>query len=557
MKLIRWLTMVCLGGAIFTMLQLPDPLSERPETAYVRLPDYDFPAAAAAAWNAGRRSTALLLLDHSLEQPAASQADARRQRDGYLEALRKDTTPLGRLQALGLGQVPGGVNWFESLAGNSVADFFVYGGGVVATGPAAEQDVLLKLVRETRPVAEFFPTAGPALQLIATAHQTGALHDQLAQQLALALQFAHASNNNAQALPAVQESVMPVYQLARQCKTWAEFALLLHSAESVDQVKILTRMASAAPRSARKLAQLLAVSDAQMLDLDARCIAFVMQQGSKGLDGLYAALRKGPAGLLLVIGHPTLPAAALNKARPPAPPLIGAAGSRWWQEQMAPWGVVAVWGKYLAVTILCGAILALLIPWRLFQDKFVNVTPLANAPAERVRGIYWLGITLSAVALGLLLVLPAIAPTSSPAGDTVETGGAGAGTVGAAAAGFREQNQTASLLILLAVILIVQGTCWWLARRKLREIELNPSANTALKLKRLENLDIFFDLPLYCGLALTILAFILISTFGAGVSRFLAYSATFVGIVFSVILRVGNLYPLREKLLNRKGSAAP
>ncbi len=556
MKLIRWLTMMCLGGAIFTMLQLPDPLSERPETAYVRLPDYDFPAAATVAWNAGRRSTALLLLDHSLEQPAAGQADARQQREGYLAALQKDTSPLGRLQALGLGLVPGGVNWFESLAGNSVADFFVYGGGVVVAAPAAEQDVLLKLVRETRPVAEFFPTAGPALQLIATAHQTGALHAQLAQQLALALQFAHASNNNAQALPAVQESVMPVYQLARQCKTWAEFALLLHSAESVDQVKILTRMASAAPRSARKLAQLLAVSDAQMLDLDARCIAFVMQQGSKGLDNLSAALRKGPAGMLLVIGHPTLPAAALNKARLPAPPLIGATGSRWWQEQMAQFGALVVWGKYLAVTLLCGAILALLIPWRLFRDKFVNVTPLANAPAERVRGIYWLGIALSAVALGLLLVLPAIAPSSSPAGDTAEIGGAGAGTVGAAA-GFREQNQTASLLILLAVILIVQGTCWWLARRKLREIEQDAGADTALKLKRLENLDIFFDLPLYCGLALTILAFILISTFGAGVSRFLAYSATFVGIVFSVILRVGNLYPLREKLLNRKGSAAP
>ena len=556
MKLIRWLTMMCLGGAIFTMLQLPDPLSERPETAYVRLPDYDFPAAATVAWNAGRRSTALLLLDHSLEQPAAGQADARQQREGYLAALQKDTSPLGRLQALGLGLVPGGVNWFESLAGNSVADFFVYGGGVVVAAPAAEQDVLLKLVRETRPVAEFFPTAGPALQLIATAHQTGALHAQLAQQLALALQFAHASNNNAQALPAVQESVMPVYQLARQCKTWAEFALLLHSAESVDQVKILTRMASAAPRSARKLAQLLAVSDAQMLDLDARCIAFVMQQGSKGLDNLSAALRKGPAGMLLVIGHPTLPAAALNKARLPAPPLIGATGSRWWQEQMAQFGALVVWGKYLAVTLLCGAILALLIPWRLFRDKFVNVTPLANAPAERVRGIYWLGIALSAVALGLLLVLPAIAPSSSPAGDTAEIGGAGAGTVGAAA-GFREQNQTASLLILLAVILIVQGTCWWLARRKLREIEQDAGADTALKLKRLENLDIFFDLPLYCGWALTILAFILISTFGAGVSRFLAYSATFVGIVFSVILRVGNLYPLREKLLNRKGSAAP
>jgi len=404
-------------------------------------------------------------------------------------------------------------------------------------------------------VTEFFPLAGPALTLIGTAELSGALHSQLAQQLALALQFTHAANNNAQALSAVQESVMPVYQLARQCKSWAEFALLLRSAESVDQVKILTRVASSAPRSARKLALLLALSDAQEVDLGARCIAFVMQHGQRGLDNLYAALRKGPAGLVLVLGHPALPAAALNQSPPPASPLFGAALGRWWQEQVTPWGAVAVWAKYLTVTLLCGLIMALLIPWRLFRDKFVNVTPLANAPAERVRGIYWLGIVLSAIALGLLLVLPAVAPPPGAAGEGSETGGAGGGA--AAAAGVREQNQTASLLILLAVILIVQGTCWWLARRKLREIEFDGSADPALKLKRLENLDIFFDLPLYCGLALTILAFILITTFGAGVSRFLAYSATFVGIVFSVVLRVGSVYPLREKLLNRKGSLAP
>ncbi|MCX6998084.1 MAG: hypothetical protein NTV49_13630 [Kiritimatiellaeota bacterium] len=554
MKFIRVLAMVCLGGAVFAILQLPDPLSDRPETAYVRLPDYDFSAAAAADWKAGRRSAALLLADVGLEQPVAGRAEARRLREDYRAELQKDKSPLGALQVLGLGPEPGGVNWFESLAGNSVADFFVYGGGLAA-GATTEQDALLRLLRETQPVAAAFPAAAPALQLIGTARLTKALNPRLAQQLTEALQFARATANSGLALAAVQESVMPVYQLARQCKSWAEFALLLNSAESVDQVKMLTRMASAAPRSARKLAQILAVSDAQEGDLAARGIGFVMQQGVKGLDSLHAALRKGPAGLALVLNHPALPVPALNKLRPSASPLLGAAGNLWWLDQLQWLGALAVWGKYLVVALLCGAIMALLLPWRLFRDKFVNVTPLANAPAERVRGIYWSGIALAAVALSLLLLLPAVAPTSSPAGEAAGPGG-GAGP-GGAASGFLEQNQTVSLLILLVVILIVQGTCWWLARRKLREIEQDGAADAALKLKRLENLDIFFDLPLYCGLALTILAFILITTFGAGVSRFLAYAATFVGIVFSVILRVGHLYPLREKLLNQKGSAAP
>ena len=128
-------------------------------------------------------------------------------------------------------------------------------------------------------------------------------------------------------------------------------------------------------------------------------------------------------------------------------------------------------------------------------------------------------------------------------------GGASAG----AASSFVEKNQVLSLVVLFAVIMIVQGACLWMARRKLRDVETDTFADASLKLRRLENLDIFFDLPLYCGLALTIFAFILISTFGAGVSRFLAYSSTFIGIIFAVILRVGHLYPLREKLINQKG----
>jgi len=75
-----------------------------------------------------------------------------------------------------------------------------------------------------------------------------------------------------------------------------------------------------------------------------------------------------------------------------------------------------------------------------------------------------------------------------------------------------------------------------------------------MKLQRLENLDIFFDLPLYCGLALTIFAFILITAFGAEVSRFLAYAATLVGIIVAVILRVFYLYPLREQLIREGGN---
>ena len=99
---------------------------------------------------------------------------------------------------------------------------------------------------------------------------------------------------------------------------------------------------------------------------------------------------------------------------------------------------------------------------------------------------------------------------------------------------------------------MVQGLCWAVAQRRLREIDQNITMDRNLKLRQLENSDIFFDLPLYCGLAVTILAFILITTFGLGVTRFLAYASTLVGIVLSVGLRIFLLHPLKERLITQK-----
>lgn len=69
-----------------------------------------------------------------------------------------------------------------------------------------------------------------------------------------------------------------------------------------------------------------------------------------------------------------------------------------------------------------------------------------------------------------------------------------------------------------------------------------------LKLKKLENADLFLDLPLYFGLFGTVSSFI-IMTFNPQVSRLLAYSPTLVGIIFSVILRLALQYPIRQKFI--------
>lgn len=571
MKIIRILCLALLGLGLIAVLQLPDAAADRPEQWYPRLPENDFAAMANRAWLDGRRGAALLLLDYATEQQLSGAAACVQLRAGYIAALLDDTTPGGSLTIFGMTLPATGANGYQGLAGQSVSDYFAYGGGAQGGPSGSSPDVFQTLVRESRgAVVSVFPPAGPALILVSAARANDALNAALVGQLSQALRFVRAEPTNALAAFAVQESVMPIQQLGRPCKSWAVFQLLLRNAASVDQVKLLTRVAAATPESARKLAQILAVAETSAPELAGLCIGFVMQHGVAGLNNLHAALAKGPAGLLLVLRNPTLPAVTLN-ATAPAAPGRQAFGGTWWEAQQAHFGRAALLLKYAMAALFCAAIFALLVPWQLFRDTFAPATPLAGLGASQLFRAYWLAIVLAALAVGLLLMLPAVTPplpTPTPGATSELTAGAG-GTapVGSGAAATPDKSQTASLVLLLLAILIVQGGCYWIARRKIREVELgvadavmdksaakgepDSAAAAALKLRRLENLDIFFDLPLYCGLALTIFAFILITTFGAGVSRFLAYGSTFVGIVFSVIIRVVHLYPLREKLIHR------
>jgi hypothetical protein len=71
-----------------------------------------------------------------------------------------------------------------------------------------------------------------------------------------------------------------------------------------------------------------------------------------------------------------------------------------------------------------------------------------------------------------------------------------------------------------------------------------------LKLRSLDNAEVFFDVPLYFGLFGTVSAF-LVMTFSPQSSRLIAYSSTLIGIIFSLLLRLILQYPLRKKLVRQ------
>ncbi|MDD3885590.1 MAG: hypothetical protein PHI35_01815 [Victivallaceae bacterium] len=103
-----------------------------------------------------------------------------------------------------------------------------------------------------------------------------------------------------------------------------------------------------------------------------------------------------------------------------------------------------------------------------------------------------------------------------------------------------------SMLIFSAVTVLqffAFGTAWMVL------VAIKRSGDApSLKLKRLENADIFFDVPLYVGLFGTVSAFLVMS-FSPQSSRIIAYSSTLIGIIFGLVLRVVLLFPLRQKLL--------
>lgn len=542
MKIMRLLFIVVFGGLLFLVLQLPDDWRGDDARGYAELAPADFRRLAAAEWKAGRTGQAILLLNYAVENDLPDSAACDGARDGYLAALAGDQSPAGRLAALGLERILPAASGFESLSGGTVADWFL---GEDAPAPAAPDEISAQLAAAQKLTA-LFPPAAPALRLTEAAWRSGLLRSGLQQQVARALQGMAAAKESAPAVVVAQETIMPLLQLARQCRTWTEFTVLTRHANSIDQVKLLTRMASLSPLNAGKLARPLILAEAeQRPDLPAAIMDYIVRRGQAGMDAMDQALRRGAAGVEYLLRNPDLSAAMLAAPRPAFWPLP--AWRNAWQEWRARSGRAATAVKAAAVAILCMGILVCLLPWRMLRGAAPADGGAPQAANPRFYLWYWLAVACIGAAVGALLML---------GGDRMppaETGLPGAGAAAAGASPAYGPRQLVSWMVILIAILLLQGTCWEVARRKIRVVADDPQTDAATKLRQLENLDIFFDLPLYAGLALTILAFILISSLGAGVSRFLAYASTFVGILFAVALRLGHLYPLREKLITQRG----
>ena len=102
-------------------------------------------------------------------------------------------------------------------------------------------------------------------------------------------------------------------------------------------------------------------------------------------------------------------------------------------------------------------------------------------------------------------------------------------------------------LFIMIFILILQAFAFVTAAGVFSGLK-RSTESVAIRLRKLENADLFLDLPLYFGLLGTVASFIVMS-FNPNISRLIAYSSTLVGIIFSVILRITLQYPLKQALI--------
>jgi len=547
MKIFKLVWALVLLAALVIVVQLVDSPRVTPAARFQRLPEVGLLGLAEAEAAAGRDGAALLLLDCLIESNPLNQARVVALRQDRFTQMATDRDPVRRLQTAGWTSQasPGGA--FASLAGSSLIDSLLYGqiADLVRHQSLLDTpDDFVTALGQVEPMAAVFPPAEGAITLIKAAKRTGALNDSLLQQLRQVLQLIQADPKSALAVQQFRDHFMPMFELARRCRAWSEFQAILPHADSPDQVRVLTKIASLSSGAPKRLAQVLVVAARKGPATVSRCLDLVMRQGQLGLVTLHTALPKGGAGLQFVIDHPGVTPETLRGQKTRRLGFLGPLQDQYqaWRDQ---YSAAVSAAKYLAIALLSGLLVLAVMPTR-YLGRLIASEPAEGPPPEpgpvySLLSALAVGVVLSGLAYLFAVAMRISSETGTSAGMELGVGGA------AVSVSPSDSAMLSGTVVFLS--LLIHAVVWFYVRNKLKQVEDDETAKPTLRLRRLDNLDIFLDLPLFCGLALTVIAFILI-TLDAGMSRHFAYTSTVVGILSAVSLRIRYLYPLKERLIH-------
>jgi hypothetical protein len=438
-----------------------------------------------------------------------------------------------------------------------LADFFIYGDfrDLVVQTFSSDPDEFIRLLSfiGIGTSAFTYATAGGGSQpeiivnLLKIAKKIGALSEPMVKYLTRTFKFvadnAKVASMAQDVAAEIKKIFIPVSELLSKLRSFVELKTIMKHAGDIEQLKVLVKMASGTQKAARQLTQILLVAGSN----SKATINFMMKYGQKGMDSLHAALRKGPKGLKFIMENSTLIARSTKNVRK-------GQVAYWdylkdgYRNLLLKYGNWIVLAQYIAIILIPILIFILWIPKKVFKNlPFIKkgLPKVMDSQESKNINSYAYGVTVGTLGLAIALIYFLYSSITYPSATIAST--IQAGTEGGVYSNNVDQNNPMVALIIMLLSVIAHFVIGIIVYQKVKSVQSDTINPSPVKLKRLENLDIFFDLPLFCGLLLTILSFILI-TYNVTLGRTFAYVSTIIGVISAVTLRVTLLYPLKETL---------
>jgi len=542
LKLIPILLLVALFS--YT-LSLPStntlPRTSKLQEQLLKMNDFDYLALGIKVWTETQSDDALSILD--IAATGASGEFAQAEKSEYYDKLSAQTSKLAELQLIGQSTSQKKNSWDTSVSA-SLADFFHE-----KSIDKLSAELLLNTnnfnkflitLNKTSDIVDIMPKSKPAFDILKIAEGTQCLTGNFKNEIADSIEAYNKSEEiNPALLEEVLAKVIPVWQLMKRCDTWSSFSTLIKQVKTSKHASILLELANDSDTNTMKLSYLLLTAQTDTT-LAGAILGYINDYGTKGINNLYKAIRKGPKGLKVLINNPGATITDLNGDGEVSP---GPVRARWITiSKTSPLPMEFV--RYFTMSITICVIIMIGVS-KQHLARVMLVKDPENAPASKICGQLFL-VVFAIFAISFIFNTFLGEQTDIATGVSKVTD---SNTVRSAAAQIQPQNVLSGMSILsLVIIIFIQFTVYAKAISELKKIK-DLTGSAQLKLKQLKHADIFFDLPIYLGLLGTVSSFI-IMLFDPGASRIVAYTSTIIGIIFSASLRIFYMYPFQKELTN-------
>lgn len=562
MKLyIKVLTTIFLCFALYvvwTEFQLPSVLSNGSAVfmdELANLPDADLRAEAEEFAARGDYTSAIGLLDYIIEQNLPDKFAAEQKREEYLQEIEKKDSPLGRLYRVAYGFGTGRVEDVESLLGSTAGDLFLWGDIRDLVNQVVFEDKTDPLIVTLSAIGvgiTVFPQADVVASLAKAARKCGAFSISMMEifkKFSSSMKFTEIVK-----LEKFREIFMPIYELCKNSKTWTHFTSMLRACNNIVHVKTLTKISASAPKNAEALGQIFAAAFKLGPVKGTQIIEFFNNYGQKGLERMHQVLRKGARGIDMLLRNPWAGKGTITKGvltMTKSMKLLEKAfplPMKYAKELILKYPMMARFAKYslfgCIVLSIIGTWGGLLKNFRQKpRDKADDI--LARSPSAGIK-ISFILIALVLSASGLLAFFTPNIPV-----DTALAENYGHYVEDSNTANTFSFRLLITLTVVISILLFIYHKLYRRTEILVKQI-LAKKISSNEKLTLLKNLDIYFDLPLYIGLGVTILGFIIITLGGLVEARAIAYTATLLGIISAVLMRLKLLKPAQDTLVETK-----